>query len=313
MNDVRSIVCTVFERSYHLGVGALANSLYDCNYRGVLYAGYRGALPPWTTGALTEVDGVQVYSVADGLEIHFALQQTDEMLANVKPQLIQQVWARYGEGVENVFYIDCDIIIKAQWPHFEAWAQYGIALVEDMNSPVAVSHPLRLQWTEYYAKFGIDYVPQDSIYVNGGFVGINRRYRGFSSLWHELQVHMKEFTGMQQDQIGIADRWNMFHFMDQDALNVAKDLTAKVTIMGPDAMDFGKFGYVMSHAAGRTKPWEKAFIRDIFVTGARPSFADKQYWQYVDGPIQVFSPAQIRRKRAALKVAVFIGRFFTRT
>ena len=117
-----------------------------------------------------------------------------------------------------------------------------------MNSPVPVHHPLRAQWKEYYAKFGIDYQPRDNVYVNGGFVGLHRRYRSFASAWGQLQEHMKRFTG-KQDRIGIADRWNMFHFMDQDALNVAKDLTPEVSIMGPDAMDFGKFGYVMSHAA----------------------------------------------------------------
>ena len=313
MSSPRSVVCTVFEGAYHLGVGALANSLYDCGYRGILYAGYRGPLPPWAEGAVTRVaDGIEAYQVADGLLIHFARQATEEMLANIKPELIRQVWERYGEAVENVFYVDCDIVIKARWQHFEDWAQYGVALCEDMNSPVAPSHPLRAQWKEYYAKFGVDYAPKDSIYVNGGFVGINRRYRSFSSLWGELQDHMKLYTG-KQDRIGIADRWNMFHFMDQDALNVAKDLTPAVSIMGPDAMDFGKFGYVMSHAAGRAKPWDKAYLRDIFETGARPSFSDKQYWQHVDGPIQLFSDGRVWRKRTALKVAAFIGRFFTRT
>ena len=312
MPDPKSIICTVFEGAYHLGVGALVNSLYASGYRGVLYAGYRGPLPPWAAGAVTEQDGLSVYDVAEGLTIHFAHQDTGEMLANIKPELIQQVWERYGESIETVFYVDCDIVIKAPWHRLEEWAQYGVALCEDMNSPVAKSHPLRAQWKEYYARFGIDYVPKDDIYVNGGFVGIHQRYRGFAKRWGELQVYMKEYTG-HQDRIGIADRWNMFHFMDQDALNVAKDLTDEVSIMGPDAMDFGKSGYVMSHAAGRTKPWDKAYLRDIFVTGARPSFSDKQYWHSVDGPIRLFPPGHVWRKRVALKTAAFIGRFFTRT
>ncbi len=186
---------------------------------------------------MTERDGLLVYPVAEGLTIHFAAQDTTEMLANIKPELIQQVWERYGEATEIVFYIDCDIVIKAPWHRLENWAQYGVALCEDMNSPVAKSHPLRAQWKAYYAQYGVGYEPKDDIYVNGGFVGIHRRYRGFAERWGELQRYMKEYTG-HQDRIGIADRWNMFHFMDQDALNVAKDLTDTVSIMGP-----GRYGF----------------------------------------------------------------------
>lgn len=308
----KSVVCTLFEKNYHYGLGALANSLYRSGYRGILYAGYRGALPPWATPTTTDDRGNHQYSVAEGLDIYFAHLDTDEMLANVKPELIEQVWEQYGPAVDNVFYIDCDIIIKAEWPHFEQWAQYGVALCEDMNSPVPVLHPLRAQWKEYYAKFGVDYQPRDNVYVNGGFVGLNRRYRPFATTWGQLQEHMKRYTG-KQDRIGIADRWNMFHFMDQDALNVAKDLTTEVSIMGPDAMDFGRFGYVMSHAAGPRKPWHKNYLKDIVATGARPSFTDKLYWQYVSQPIRLYPVSVVKRKQRSLKAAALIGRFFTKT
>lgn len=312
MSNGKSVVCTVFEKNYHFGVGGLANSLYACGFRGVLYAGYRGELPPWVEDLELVESGGQEYLVAEGFKICFALQDTDEMLANIKPEIIEQVWERFGETIENVFYIDCDIVIKAEWSHFVEWVDHGIALVEDMHSPVFRQHPLREQWRQYYAKFGIDYVAQDDIYVNGGFVGINRRYRPFVKLWGQLQDYMKLQIG-KQDRIGIADRWNMFHYTDQDALNVAKDLTDKVSIMGKDAMDFGKYGYVMSHAAGILKPWHKTYLRDIIITGARPSFADKLYWQHVDGPVRLYPSRFSSRKRSALKVAALIGRFFTKT
>ncbi|WP_116127901.1 hypothetical protein [Lewinella sp. IMCC34183] len=312
MTPTQSVFCTVFERDYHLGVGALANSLYHQGYRGVLYAGYRGPLPPWTNGISPDASGTAIYDVAEGMSIHFVRQGTDEMLANIKPQLIEQVWERFGDTIENVFYIDCDIVVKAAPKHFEEWARGGVALCEDMNSPVHTSHPLRRQWAEYYAGFGIDYVPKDDVYVNGGFVGINRRYRDFAGLWKTIQEHMKLNTG-RQDRIGIADRWNMFHFMDQDALNVAKDLTEHVSIMGRDAMDFGKFGYVMSHAAGRSKPWQKNYLRNLISTGQRPGFADKLYWQHVSHPIRLFPESKAERKRMAIRTASFLSRFFTRT
>ena len=311
MPTPRSIVCTVFERDYHHGVAALVNSLYAMGYRGEVYAGYRGPLPPWAATASMDAEGNADFVVADGLSIHFAYLATEEMLANIKPELIQEVWDYYGDDLDNVFYIDCDIVAKAAWHHFEDWADFGVALCEDMNSPVATTHPIRKKWQRYYAKFGIDYRPQDDVYVNGGFVGLNRRYRDFAGLWQRLQDYMKEHTG-KQDRIGIEDRWNMFHYMDQDALNVAKDLTPHISVMGRSAMDFGAHGYIMSHAAGRRKPWHKAFIREILQTGDRPSFTDKVYWRNVAHPIRLFSDGQIRRKQTAIKLAAFVGRIFTR-
>ncbi|PPK87898.1 hypothetical protein CLV84_0857 [Neolewinella xylanilytica] len=312
MSAVKSVICTVFERDYHHGVGALANSLYAAGFRGDLYAGYRGTLPPWIGDATPDASGNLEWEVAPGFQIYFAKQATDEMLAYAKPELIRQVWKRYeARGMENVFYIDCDIVIKAKWHHFEDWAQWGVALCEDMNSPLPVTHPLRKQWQQYYAGFGIAYTPQDSTYVNGGFVGINKKYRAFSELWEQLQVYMKQYTG-KQESIGIADRWNMFHFMDQDALNIAKDLTPEVSIMGREAMDFGRLGQVMSHAAGRRKPWHKNYVKNILINGSRPSNTDKVYWHHVETPIRIHSAATVRKKRFALKAAALIGRFFTR-
>ena len=312
MPNVKSVICTVFERTYHLGVGALVNSLHRAGYRGTLYAGYRGALPPWVPDAAARSGQDFSYEAAPGLDIFFAFQATDEMLANIKPELIRQVWDRYGDrGLENVFYVDCDIVIKARWEHFENWAAQGVALVEDMNSPLNINHPLRKQWRDYYAQFGIDYRPADCTYVNGGFVGVNRRYREFTDLWDTVQQHMKVYTG-KQDRIGIADRWNMFHFMDQDALNVAKDLTPEVSIMGRDAMDFGRPGYVMSHAAGRNKPWDKPYVSNILKKGARPSSSDKLYWQHVESPIRLFPAGVVKRKQRAIRLASFIGRFMSR-
>ena len=312
MTNVKSVICTVFERTYHLGVGALVNSLYQVGYRGTLYAGYRGALPPWVPDAAARAGQDYTFAVTPDLEIVFAFQDTDEMLANIKPALIRQVWDRYGDrGLENVFYVDCDIVVKARWEHFEHWAAQGVALVEDMNSPLNLNHPLRKQWREYYAGFGIDYRPADTTYVNGGFVGVNRRYREFTDVWDTVQQHMKAYTG-KQDRIGIADRWNMFHFMDQDALNVAKELTPEVSIMGRDAMDFGRPGYVMSHAAGRRKPWDKQFVKNILGTGSRPSNTDKLYWQHVESPIRLYPASTVRNKKLSLKITAIIGRLLSR-
>ncbi|NJC26657.1 hypothetical protein [Neolewinella antarctica] len=307
-----SIVCTVFENTYHLGVGALVNSLHKCGYRGEVYAAYRGALPPWVTIESGSDGGTLVHRVTEDLSIRFVWQDTDEMLANIKPQIINQVWACYGEQIDNVFYFDCDIVVKCKWLHFETWAAFGIALCEDINSPFHRTHPLRMQWKAYYAGFDVNYEPKDDTYVNGGFVGINRKYKSFADLWGQLQEYMVEYTG-KQHRIGIADRWNPFHLMDQDALNVAKDLSPQVSVMGKEAMDFGKIGYVMSHAAGSKKPWTKQYLKGVLTGGLRPGNADKAYWANVASPIKLYSSTTLWRKRTAINLATLIGRFYTRT
>ena len=312
MKPSNSIICTVFEGHYHKGVVALANSLYDKEFRGTLYAAYRGELPDWALAGDLVGDHETVLNVADGFRIQFVRLRTDEMLANVKPELIQKVWREYQDQVDNVFYIDCDIVIKSKWHHFETWAELGVTLVEDINSPMPASHPVRLKWKRYYAQHGIDYRPKDDYYVNGGFVGLNRKHIGFAETWKVVQEKMKLYTG-SSDRIGIADRWHLFHFMDQDALNVAKDLSDNISVMNKYAMDFQWFGYVMSHAAGREKPWQVSFIPKIFKEGHKPTFTEKIYWENVSSPIRLYKESYTRRKRLALRIALFIGRFYTRT
>ena len=306
-----SVICTLFENHYHHGVAALANSLYAHNFRGTLYAAYRGTLPDWAEGREDGDEGHSYLRIGEGFTIHFALQDTGEMLANIKPQIIRQVWKVYGGSIDMVFYIDCDIVIKSTWKHFEEWCELGVALCEDVNSPLHPTHPIRLKWKRYYGGFDIDYNPKDTCYVNGGFVGIHGRYIKFNDLWDDLQEKMKQYTG-KQDQIGIANRWHLFHYMDQDALNVAKDLYPDISIMEKKSMDFDRLGYVMSHAAGPKKPWKQEFLRGVVTHGIKPSFADKSYWDNVSYPIRLYSDAKIRRKRLAIKAAIFIARFFTR-
>ena len=312
MQTSNSVICTVFEGHYHKGVVALANSLYQRGFRGTLYAGYRGELPDWASPLEALNEREHLFQVAQGFRIHFGKLDTKEMLANVKPELMQQAWKVYGHEVDNLFYIDCDIVIKSKWHHFEDWAELGVALCEDINSPMPATHPVRLQWKRYYAKHGIDYEPKSDYYVNGGFVGLNRKYLDFAELWQRTQNLMK-LHSPSQDRIGIANRWHMFHYMDQDALNVAKDLTPSTSILAKHAMDFGWFGEVMSHAAGPRKPWQENFLLKITTKAIKPSFTEKIYWEFVDDPIRLYSPGKLKRKRLALRLALFLGRFYTRT
>src|SRR5450631_3672108 len=85
-------ICTLFENNYHYGVAALTNSLYISGYRGAIYAGYRGTLPPWCLNAkenkLLNWPDSKTLEVADGIQIHFLPLNTPYHLANYKPDFM---------------------------------------------------------------------------------------------------------------------------------------------------------------------------------------------------------------------------------
>jgi hypothetical protein len=248
MNTTNTAICTLFEKVYHLGLGVFTNSVYAQGYRGVIYAGYRGALPPWANAEGLPPGSDFRFEATPGLNIQFVYLEMKEHLTNIKPDFMLDIWERYGTDWDQLFYFDPDIVVKCKWHRFTEWAALGVAMCEDMNSPVPTNHPRRLQWRDYYRTHGIDLVSKNSFYVNGGFLGVDVRYKHFLEVWKDIQRLMKLETGITST-IGIADRWNMFHLTDQDALNITKDLFPDVSIMEKSAMDFGKQGYVMSHYA----------------------------------------------------------------
>ena len=311
MNLTRSAVCTLFEGVYHNGVGVLANSLYAHGFRGTIYAGYRGELPPWATPLCSQTPAAQEFCPREGLRISFVRLTTKEHLTNIKPDFMQEVWRDHAPEADYLAYFDPDIVVKTQWTNFQQWMDHGVALCEDMNSPVGMRHPLRLSWAAYFQPYGIDYQPQDNLYVNGGYVGVHRRDRTFLQQWYDVQTAMKDHIGTPQ-QIGIADRWDPFHLTDQDALNVTKDLYHRVSIMEKHSMDFARVGSVMSHAAGKKKPWNKNHLREILVNSTAPANTDKLYWQHAIFPIPVYSAGMVRRKAAAIRAASLLGRIVKR-
>jgi hypothetical protein len=70
MRQTGTIICTLFDGDYHYGLGALVNSLYAHGYRGAIWAGHRGELPPWARPARTE-DGNAVFEPETGCKICF--------------------------------------------------------------------------------------------------------------------------------------------------------------------------------------------------------------------------------------------------
>jgi hypothetical protein len=308
-----SVVCTLFEGDYHQGVGVLTNSLYAHGFRGVVWAGYRGALPPWVSGA-REQGGYTEFSPAEGITLRFVELPVKIHLTNFKPDFVLMLWQKYCPEAQAIFYFDPDITVMGSWTFFATWVDAGVAMCADVNPSMPANHPIRFAWKKFYQAYGITFRRELDIYFNGGFFGLKRDQIEFLHCWQRLQELMaQEIGGM--GNVNVRDRTFMFNKTDQDAMNVAAmACEPSVSPMGQDGMDFqyGGGGYVMSHAAGGSKPWNKAFLKDLFLHGSRPSRTDRLFFKHVKSPIVVFSSASLGCKLFTLLSASFLGRFMSR-
>jgi hypothetical protein len=307
-----SAVCTLFEGDYHYGVAALVNSLYMHGFRGSVWAGYRGQLPPWAK-PLVQENNWSLYQVADGLDIRFVPLTTKHHLTNYKPDFMLDLWEHYCPKAEAIFYFDPDIVIRCQWSYFETWARGGVALCEDINSPLLRTHPLRFQWNEVYSKHGYPLRFTLDEYINGGFQGITHSHKEFLNEWLLVQRIMgEEIGGLRKVTIDIGGRENAFSKTDQDALNITLALTQQpLSIIGKEGMDIVGGGFTMSHSIGHRKPWNTNFLAES-IAGHPPSLASKNYFYYVKSPICAHAPQRLRQTRLSLSIASAIGRFYRR-
>lgn len=307
---MNTVIVTLFEGDYHLGAGALLNSLSAVGFAGVVVCGHRGPVPPWAPAA-AQLAGIQVEFVALATSAH---------LTNYKPEFMQHVWTALHPGADQLFYFDPDIVVKARWSFFAEWAGYGVALVEDVNSPVPESHPRRAAWRRCLAARGQRVRRETALYVNGGFIGVSSAQRGFLAAWQAAMTLVSdEIGGLARSMFSfdaahgdMASPAYPFNKTDQDALNIAVMTAAEpVSIMGAEGMDFIPGGWTMAHALGSEKPWRKNFIRAA-LAGRGPTPADRPFWAHAAGPLPLFSPRLLAQRRASLAIAGFIGRFYRR-
>jgi hypothetical protein len=304
-------VCSLFEGIYHLGLGALVNSLYRNGFRGTVFAGYRGKLPPWA-GAISPNDPISDFKVAEGCNIKFVLLDTALHLTNYKPIMMRRVFEQFLQPEDVLCYFDPDITIKCRWTFFEEWVRYGFALVEDCTFPYMPSdHPLRHQWMEVAKAAGLTQKRAPSRYYNGGFVGLPARLRDVLPIWESLMEAAKAF-GYDSTRFTSADRTSPWQAADQEFLNVTVMTTdVPLCTLGPDGMDFDGGGYVMSHAVNSPKPWARDFMKSS-LSGKPPSLADKGFWDNTEHPIRLFPESVVRTRKLALKAAIAFGRVWHR-
>lgn len=306
--QTHSTVITIFEGHYHKGVAALVNSLYAHAYEGIIWVAYKGTLPPWAK-IDSNTEGIEKMIVRDNLMLHFVRFPANLFLPYAKPNLLLDIFDKYMPTVENVFYLDCDIVVKCRFSYFEEWAKCGIALCEDIFSPFSSSHPQRLLWAKYFEKYNIVVKNKDNQYVNGGFIGLNRQAKSFLYTWKQVQELMLE-DFKEISTLGVKDPTYLFHKTDQDALNIAKDITEEtLSIADPTAMDLSAgFGYVMSHAIGKNKPWQKNWLLQVIKYGQRPTMTDRLFMTHTASPINIYNNNERWRKQMHIKIASAVAR-----
>jgi hypothetical protein len=298
----------MMEGTYHYGLAALANSLYAHGYRGDLFVGYRGELPPWVTRA-TQTKDEAVFEPAEEFRLRFLPLTTSIHLTNYKPEFMMDLWSERCRDAQRLFYFDPDIVVLCRWRFFEEWVEAGVALCQDVNGSMPDNHPIRHAWRQLAKSRALCLPNRWEMYFNGGFVGLRQETRTFLDDW-AVAIDLVESEGTKLTELNTGDRASAFSTPDQDALNIASMATkATISPVGQDGMDFqwGGGGYVMSHAIGPVKPWSHCFTFAA-LRGRRIGRPTRQFLNYINGPIQPYSSGKIAAKRVDCVVARVIGR-----
>jgi hypothetical protein len=303
-------VCTLFEGDYHHGVAALVNSLHASGFIGNVFAGYRGPRPAWAASDELCFGNLRIHFVPLAQNLHFA---------NFKPQFMRRVFSHLAPDADAVLYLDPDICLTAPWRFIETWLETGVAMCEDVNSPVYENHPRRLDWRKFYAGHDVSLRYRGDVYVNSGAVGVTRARLGLLETWERLQTLMGEdIGGLDQVKLDggtsarMRDPFFCFNVHDQDALNATLEACADtpVSILGREAMGFMPGLRVLPHALGPRKPWRRNYLFEA-LSGRPPGPADDAFWRHASGPVSTWPSGLSGRRRRQLRVARLISRFFS--
>lgn len=295
-------VCTLFEGHYHLGVGALINSLHASGFSGRMICGYRGSEPSWADAARSLNRGIDVRFVPVTTNVHFT---------NYKPDFLRDCWRTHCAGAGQLYYFDPDIVVKAPWSVLERWARDGIALCEDVNANLPARHPYRLAWGDFLAAHDLPPTRPVERYYNAGFIGLPLAHRELLDTWVQIVAWAEQEVG-SLSRLKNAQPHALFHSADQDALNMALMVSAApINGAGPEGMDFSAGGHLLSHAIGGRKPWRGGFLRDA-LRGRPPGNAQKSFFRFVDSPLRLFPSGELARLRLSLRTGALLGRIYRR-
>jgi hypothetical protein len=321
-NSVNYAVCTLFEGDYSKGFAVLVNSLIRHGFTGTVFAGFRGSLPQWAvrSGSAKSAAGKSLsISVAEGVQICLLPLETTSHLTNYKPQFMLSLWKDKAKDYDGLLYLDPDIVIARRWSYIAQWLQCGVALCEDVNSPVHDTHPRRRGWQLFYGARGFEFTSVGGSYVNGGAVGTRSQDVAFVELWQKLTLLMGELIGgLETTRVkggkAFADKGfaDCFDIADQDSLNAAVQCyRGEISILGQEAMGIRPGDAVLLHALGGRKPWRCSYLLDA-LRGYPPTCVDKTYWSCAAVPLRTHSYFKIWWTNIAIRLCSMVGRFYRR-
>jgi hypothetical protein len=303
-----SVACVIAERRYFHGAAALANSLIHGGFRGQIVVGYRGVLPGW---AATIHNNRVLAQVAPGVILRFvpvgpAPDGTDWHLSNVKPFFLRKVATEHCPDFDVLYFFDADIVIQCAWQHYWRWAQYGVVLAQDMaETAMPTNHAYRHEWRALAMRAG--FTCRDIAgYFNGGFLGLSQQNITLLDVWAQLMEH---YAGEGADMTSMTAHGGRPEFirMDQDILNIALMATRfELAVLGREAMGCFPDQRIMQHAMVFAKPWQRNYLLDA-LKGFPPDNAHRAFWRHTNGPVQSFTPNELRTKRLQVRLARWIG------
>jgi len=304
---MHSTVCTLFERDYHYGVAALTNSLISSGFKGVVWAGYRGALPLWANPRHV-TPRYEEYVVSKECSIRFIQVNPPHHMAHYKPLLIDGI-LKDNPDYDAIAYFDPDIVVNWTWSAYEEWMKCGVALCEDSGSPFSINHPMRFAWRKFCLRHGLSPRNTFDTYINSGFIGVTRAHRSILSDWNKAVECIGNDIPGSLTEVWHSGWTHPFCFPDQDGLNAVLMCTElPLSILNKSGMSFARGHCAMSHAIGPYKPWRKNILRTA-IRGFSPSTADKNFVTHANGAIRTFSPLAMTRLRLSVKMGALICRF----
>jgi hypothetical protein len=307
---IPSAVCTLFEKDYHYGVGALANSLYKSGFRGPVYAGYRGNLPKWAASARKVDERTSVLAIGDGMELIFIRLDTKMHFANYKPTFMLELMKGVAKELSAIHYMDPDMVLKCEWRMIEAWADGGVGIVVDARGEIGPRNPLRNAWAKWLETEEFEVVRRPEYYFNTGYVGVSRAHLGLLERWEDLIARTCAAAGVSNKVCLGTSRSDLFYLPEQDAFNLAAMVDpTPLNSAGPDAMDFAPYGFLFSHAIGPRKPWRGGFLAAA-LKGKPPIRALCEFFKHTKNPLCVMSFWRRLALSFDLWLAVLIGRFY---
>jgi hypothetical protein len=305
-------ICTLWEKDFHKGLGSLVNSLVRGGFRGKVWAGYRGDLPPWAAGGREISPEVVALAAGPDVEVLFVRLATTMHFAQYKALWMLEVLNRLDPTAGALFYFDPDVMLLGAWNFFEQWLDYGIAVVEDGSYPLNPTHPLVRGWQAYAKTLGYQDWHFMGAQLNSGMVGLRREHIAFLELWQKLMDDVRRDFHLSES-LKTSLRTDLFYASDQDVLTMAFCVSEfPVSYVGPDGMAFGRGEWLTVHAYS-PKPWRRRIFRDWIAEGHRPDTALKQYWSLVSEPLAIEPASRVQaHRRWMIPLVALLSRFYNR-